>query len=501
MANLYVDSNASAPWVASTAYLLGQRVVATRVANSAYQRNVFECTTAGTTGATEPAAWSNVPGTVITSGTAQFTTRLCDSWANACYYLDYMANTAQPGDTVYVSHVHNEINPTDSSVSTLYGTNATSTAANPVRHLCVNTGTMQLATGAIVKMGTGFKLRQWGLWHGIAFYAGWGSASIRDVMLPYEFEDKSFQAHACTFTLASTSSGSRLHLGGQSGAVKKTALFRNCAFAFSHTSSGIVPGNGRYVFQGCTFAATGTVPGTLFFMGAAAQGGVHLSGCDLSAIATIISTGTMWPDLGFTLDGCKLHPSAVLSINPPTVWGTDLLMTASDSTNNPLRFLSQGATGQTVTETTRVRTTSGATDGTTPYAWKMTTTSAARYLFPLVTPPLSVWNETVGGPRTLTVEILHDSLTALNDNEVWLEVGAFESSATPLRTWTTDGSDALAAGAPQEASTTAWVTTGLTNPNTQKLTVTVTPQLRGPILARVCLAKASTTVYIDPRLA
>jgi hypothetical protein len=47
-------------------------------------------------------------------------------------------------------------------------------------------------------------------------------------------------------------------------------------------------------------------------------------------------------------------------------------------------------------------------------------------------------------------------------------------------------------------SSETWTTTGMTNPNTRKLSVTVTPGKAGPVTAKVYLAKASTTVYVDP---
>lgn len=56
----------------------------------------------------------------------------------------------------------------------------------------------------------------------------------------------------------------------------------------------------------------------------------------------------------------------------------------------------------------------------------------------------------------------------------------------------------LGTPADQTASTETWATTGMTNPNKFKLSVTVTPGKAGPITARVYLAKPSTTVYIDP---
>jgi len=49
-------------------------------------------------------------------------------------------------------------------------------------------------------------------------------------------------------------------------------------------------------------------------------------------------------------------------------------------------------------------------------------------------------------------------------------------------------------------SNAEWVTTGMTNPNTRKLSVVATPGKVGPITAKVYLAKPSTTVYIDPKI-
>ena len=40
----------------------------------------------------------------------------------------------------------------------------------------------------------------------------------------------------------------------------------------------------------------------------------------------------------------------------------------------------------------------------------------------------------------------------------------------------------------------------MSNPNTQKLSVTITPQEAGYMQAKVYLAKASKTVYVDPKL-
>jgi len=57
--------------------------------------------------------------------------------------------------------------------------------------------------------------------------------------------------------------------------------------------------------------------------------------------------------------------------------------------------------------------------------------------------------------------------------------------------------DITSTPADQTTNATAWTET-LTNDNEFELAVTVTVNRVGPVIARVCLAKPSTTIYVDP---
>jgi hypothetical protein len=110
------------------------------------------------------------------------------------------------------------------------------------------------------------------------------------------------------------------------------------------------------------------------------------------------------------------------------------------------------------------------------------------------------WNETVGSAITATIEILHDSATNLKDDEVWAEFIYMGTSGNPLGVSTTDKkTDYFATGADQDAGTGAgnW-THSMANPNSQKLSATFTVQEKGYISARVHLAKANKTIYVNP---
>lgn len=214
-------------------------------------------------------------------------------------------------------------------------------------------------------------------------------------------------------------------------------------------------------------------------------------------------------------------------------------------------------------ETTVVHT-GGASDGDTAIAWKMATTANAEYpLIVLRSPEIFVPNTTVGASKTLTVEILHfaqgaGTSGALQDNQAWLEVEYLGTSGTPLALFANDAAaSVIATAADQTTTTEAWDslttaysaatnyalgdivepttpngaiyavttdagTTGAeptwgttdggttvdaagrtwTRCNRQKLHTNpaITPNEEGVFIVRVCLAVASKTVYVDPKV-
>ena len=105
---------------------------------------------------------------------------------------------------------------------------------------------------------------------------------------------------------------------------------------------------------------------------------------------------------------------------------------------------------------------------------------------------------TVGVSQTATIEIVHDSATALTDAEIWLEVEYRSTSGSHKTTRITDQrSGLLTTAVDQPSSSEAWTTTGLTSPLKQKLSVTYTPNVDGYSVGRIVLAKPSKTVYVD----
>lgn len=198
---------------------------------------------------------------------------------------------------------------------------------------------------------------------------------------------------------------------------------------------------------------------------------------------------------------CKLPASWTGSLFTGTRGaGQRVSMYNCDNADTNYRLWIEAYSGSVRDETIIVRT-GGASDGTTPISWKMVTNANSNELtVPLRSDPIAVWNSTVGTPITVTLETVTDNVT-LTDAEAWIDVDYLGTSGFPLGASISDKrATVLTTPANQTSSSVAWTTTGLTTPVKQKLSVTFTPQEVGFIYATVRLAKASTTVYVDPEI-
>jgi hypothetical protein len=277
-------------------------------------------------------------------------------------------------------------------------------------------------------------------------------------------------------------------------------------FKFGNAGNGISP-NTDFEISGGSIISGSTTITNLFNNGATNRPvkGV-ITGLDLTNLAAttnlVIGANSLLGTGALFFRGCTLPAawSGSLVSTAITVGGMRVEMHDCDNANTNYRLWIEDAGGSIKHETTIVET-GGASDGTTPLAWKMTSNATNAYPSSYQqSQEMTLWNDTSGSSKTLTVDIVHDSLTNLKDNEVWVRVFYPSSSAAPLYTKITDAvASVTATAADQDASTATWTTTGLTNPNKQKLVVTFTPQQKGVIIALVILAKASKTIYVNPK--
>ena len=422
------------------------------------------------------------------------------TWALAKATIAGAAAIDAAGDTIYVSQSHAE-----SVTATALA--FAGTPSSPVRVVCGNDGATPptaLATTATITGGTSaWPIRGCLYAYGIAFKntqgAGGGFTLADDSSSPQTYE-------SCTFELTANDNRPLIGIGGNgSGGAQPRVEFKNSSLKFAHAAQGItVNAASLYVTGGSILSGSTALTGTLFQLSSERSGpSVHVDGFDLSnmgsAASIVNATGTA--PSRFVIRNSKLPASWTGSLVSGTHRpGFRAEMYSCDNADTNYKILIADYAGSIIDETVIVRT-GGASDGATTISWKMVSTANAKYpVTNLASPEIVVWNETTGSSITVTVEVVTDNVT-LTDDECWIEVQYLGTSGYPRSLSASDAkADVLATAANQTTSSASWTTTGLTTPVKQKLAVTFTPQEKGFIQARVVLAKASATVYVDPLL-
>jgi hypothetical protein len=352
--------------------------------------------------------------------------------------------------------------------------------------------------------------------HGITFSASDGTAQA------YLNVGASGALHgwyfsSCKLILGNSHASSVMRLSGTaaSNSDDSYTVLDNTTVKFANASAGIdCVRNFLWKNTASAIDTDGAIPTSLFRESLSGEAGrVVVSGVDLSSIDTgnylvaPLSTGSSQTHV---FSNCKLGSGFAVKSGDIAGWSQKIILENCDSGDTNYRNELWTFGGSVVTETT-IKRTGGASDGTTGFCRKVATlSSGVSFASPLRCPPIVGWNETTGSAITLEVEILHDSATNLEDDEVWLEVEylgtsgyplglvADDKTSTPLTSVVNGAGNGTAQGA--GTGTGNWTTTGLTNPNSQKLSVAVTPQEKGPWRATVCVAKTNYTLYYCPKV-
>ena len=315
------------------------------------------------------------------------------------------------------------------------------------------------------------------------------------------------QVHAyrnCDFILRATGPSASITTGTASNLNPSQVTWEKCNVKFLGTNGKIINISTNFDWSGGTaLPGTATPSGTLFQYVSAGEGvNSHISGVDFSNFASTLIFFNVLGQSGYAeMRNCRLPANWSGSlVSAEMGYGCRVEMHNCDSADTNYRLWVQDYWGTVKSETALVRT-GGASDGTTSYSWQVASNANASKNFPLWAPEVVRWNDTVAVAVTVTVEILHDSVTALQDDEVWLEVMYLGTAGYPLGSHISDRTASVfATPVDQTSSAEVWTTTGMTNPNKQKLTVTFTPQEKGYIHAKVYLGKDSKTIYVDPKI-
>jgi hypothetical protein len=430
-----------------------------------------------------------------------------ETWAKAAQTLAaIITQGVNVGDTIYVHPSHNE---TAWATATL-----PNTKTNPVKMLC---GTPD-ATSGITALQTGARIAtastQIGSINGCAYVYGvtfacpsgatgdlrFGNAD-GNVMV---FEDCSFLTEG---------SGSNDILLGSTSGIQSMVTVINGTFRLNQTGTNIRCHERVVVRGGGLHASTAANNPNVFMLGSAVTGlSLDVDGFDFSnggSSMGVFSPGSSGPNIFASFRNCKM----------PSSWAGNLLSAAAPLNLPPVQLLNYGASdvnhqfwiedhfGKAVADTNMLMT-GGATDEDQAYSMKITTTANAAYPSTYFRSPPIVRRVQGGTSGAVSVEIVHDAASAFTNAEVWLEVEYPGTSSFPLANFASDRVSSIGTPAAQTAGSGVWDNdfdggpNGTTTWHQLKLhTASLNFQETGYVIATVCMAIPSKTLWVNPAIA
>lgn len=508
MADWYVSSAnyAAVPaWAASTAYTVGQFIKPVTVpANTAY---VYRCTTAGTSGGTEPASWSTANNSTTASGTAVFTNVTGQSaygWSAAAGTLYAIAvaigNRLASSDRVFIGSDHSETNLASNPVYAFASQNYTLVQIISVNRAgSVPPVAADLQNGAAITASSGnFLLEALTniFYQGVTFTnSGTGNITFNNTGARGSY----FKNCAFKFTNAGASTAKLNVLNSP------RITWDNTTVQFSNAGQfigGLTGGNHMELhwintpsaIQGSTF------PTSLF--STAAGGAILLVTCrgvDLSAVTGTLLAGSAQSWQGkVLLDDCRIASGLTRwsggTVSAGVVEEVELI-NCYDGTN----FLNERYTAAGTVTTDRSTTLSGgAQDDVGAYSLKLVSSTRSDFqTFTLDAFAFDVENSATGASKTATVEII--SSASLNNIDIRLVLEYMGTAGSSIASFVESLAAILTASSPLPSSSVTWNNPPST-PQKQYLQVTFTPQTAGRVRGLVRLGKASTTVWVNPQI-
>lgn len=443
------------------------------------------------------------------------------AWTGTVASLESATSADAAGDVFYVAEDHNEY--TGGPTSWTFA----GTPSNPSKVLCGNKAASPPTTSAasaVVTTGNGGYTSYIAITgnvfvQGLKLSAGSSIANSEATQIYIGSQDNgpatSTRWKNCEFKLLANNADNHVWLRnwqmqwGVSGFYPAKHVWEDCTYYPCHTGNQICPDGAHFQWKGGGLHASAAAVTTLVLMTYRDRAAIaELDGLDLSYGDTNMTLCSFAPTENtfgrFVARNCKLPGSWSGSLtNNIAGLGQRAEMWNCDSGDTNYRMWVEDYAGSIKTETSKTMS-GGASDGTTSYSWKMASSGNASFpLIVLESPEIAKWNDTTGSAVTVKIEIAQDSAgTALKDDEIWIELQYLGTSGVPKSTFITDKkSEILGSGSNQTTSVASPTWNNTTTPTKQELSVTFTPQEKGYLLAKVCLAAASKTVYVNPQLA
>lgn len=456
----------------------------------------FICVTAGTAGNGSEPSWNTATGANTTDNTVTWMSLGAISGYSTPFQYPF-ARLQTPlatgfmlaGETGYASNNHSE---TQATAMAFPSTNAT--AAKQITWYTVNDSAAPptaLATGSSLNT-TGVSGMNVGAsacyFYGFSVNSGSGT-STASITCGGISSTQTFKN--CSFSL-NNSSASSFYLFESATGVTMLPTFDGCSFTFGNTAQTFGAGGNGFGANmvNCTYAASGSVPTTLFNFGGRI-GALYVRDSNASTVTGTLVGGSI-TDGSPIIQNCKIGSGVTLSNMTFQTTENYLKIHNCDSTGTNYRYGYYGYTGSVVSETTIVRT-GGATNGVTQLSWKVVSTLTPSYNFPFVTEDIAQWDNSSGSAQTATLYLTTNS--SLTNADCWLEIEYLGTSGFPQGVLASSQLAVFGTPTALSSDTSTW---GGSTTNKYKIQVTFTTQLVGPIKARFYVATPSLTIYIDP---
>lgn len=411
------------------------------------------------------------------------------SWTDAWTSIDSALTTVAAGEIIYIDDGHSE------NLAAVKAWTIVATAGNPYQILCVDKADDSLSSGAVIQStGSGSYTLVFG---GSVYMYGLNIQAGAWIRLDANEAGK-VTVENCTLRMGVNNAGGVL-----------TAGYTNEASHIDLIDTTVhLDGTGSYVtyinlrWRGGTLITDATID--YVFNQAGDGGSLHVTGVDLSAhsnnlVSIPASSRVIGPIL---IECCKVSAGSTIADATPlgigSVWRMHHCDDGTDA-DPSYKMEERSYFGIVKVDTARYRT-GGASDGvrSNPVSLEIASNASCKELYAFVeSPPVCAW--TAGdGSTSYTYKIYFASDATIQDDEAWMEIflpNDASTSSQAARQSTRMSPQSTPANITSDGSST-WTGTGVGTK--QELSVAYTPDKPGPVIARIYLAKASDTIYVDP---
>ena len=408
-----------------------------------------------------------------------------DTWAKAAT-ATWNLPTLASGEIVYVSSRH--VDADQAAAKALIGP----TSGAPALLYSVTVDTTTYATGGQIKTtGGAYDMTFNGSFalHGLTLVSG------RHIKFDNDLNETMW-VKDCTLK---PGSGNQI----QTTANALPVYLRNCTIDLTNDASGVgtqifspaVTTGGVHMLGGSIINASNR---TGLYSSLVYSGPLVCHGVDLSALN---STLTLVGDLGdLVCNSCKMPGTYTLAATAGGQCTAKLYNCTAGALADRLSLTLKSYTGLISSATSIVLSGGATTDdgvgGTQAFSHKIVSASTCNENSPCVTDWFYVWNDTTGS-RNLDIYV--GAAETLDNTEIWAEY--LYLGTDDAETYTFVATKRATNEAAATYTTTGGTWDGIGAPTEEYyLRSAVTINEKGWVMGRVCVGKASLTVYVDPRI-